>query len=100
MPICLPSKNLEITGQTGFVTGWGHTSEGGPSPSKLNEVDIPSDKFNKCVSYLSQVDVPIISNLECQQQFSQSMHESPYPEEDIYVCAGYSEGGKDACEVS
>jgi len=81
LPICLPTKNLEITGQTGFVTGWGHTSEGGPSPSKLNEVD-----------------VPIISNTECKEQFSQSLEESLYPEEDIWVCAGYSEGGKDACD--
>ena len=47
-----------------------------------------------------QVDVPIISNSECQRQFSQSMGESIYPEEDIWVCAGYSEGGKDACDVS
>ena len=28
------------------------------------------------------------------------MGESIYPEEDIWVCAGYSEGGKDACDVS
>ena len=52
------------------------------------------------MSYLGQVDVPIISNTECQQQLSQSMHEPIYNEEDSWVCAGYSEGAKDACEVS
>ena len=46
-----------------------------------------------------QVDVPIISNSECKKQFSQSLVDL-YPEEDIWVCAGYSEGGKDACDVS
>ena len=45
-----------------------------------------------------QVDVPILSSAECRRQFKQS--ELDQVDQDIWVCAGYAEGGKDACEVS
>ena len=79
LPICLPPSNLQYTGKKGFVTGWGREFDGGPKPAFLNEVDIP-----------------ILSNSECNWQL-EALNE--HVSEDIWVCAGYEEGGKDACDV-
>ena len=38
LPICLPPPNLNLTGKTAFVTGWGRIYEGGPQPDNLIEV--------------------------------------------------------------
>ena len=48
---------------------------------------------------LSQVDVPILSNSECNNLFKLAALDE-HVSEDIWVCAGYREGGKDACDVS
>jgi len=64
--------------QSGMTTvvGWGDTSEGGQSSDVLREVD-----------------VPIISNDDCN---SKQMYNG-----DIFddmICAGYAAGGKDSCQ--
>ena len=46
---------------------------------------------------LMQVEVPLLSNSECNSLFKMAALEDRV-EEDIWVCAGYREGGKDACE--
>ena len=46
-----------------------------------------------------QVDVPILSNSECNNLFKLAALDE-HVSEDIWVCAGYREGGKDACDVS
>ena len=46
---------------------------------------------------LLQVEVPLLSNSECNSLFKLAALEDRV-EEDIWVCAGYREGGKDACE--
>lgn len=46
---------------------------------------------------LHEVDVPIISNPECHDMFKKAGHEKRIL--DSFVCAGYSEGKKDSCEV-
>jgi len=59
------------------VTGWGAIREGGMVSQTLQEVT-----------------VPILSNAECRA--------TKYPERKItdnMLCAGYSEGGKDSCQV-
>ena len=48
---------------------------------------------------MSQVDVPILSNSECNNLFKLAALDE-HVSEDIWVCAGYREGGKDACDVS
>lgn len=34
-PVCMPMKNKTYEGETGIATGWGATSEGGPTSQKL-----------------------------------------------------------------
>lgn len=77
-PIDLPYLNQPVPGGTlTTVTGWGSLSEGGPSPSQLQEVQ-----------------VPIVSNDVCQQAYYM------YPITDRMLCAGLlGEGGRDACQV-
>lgn len=48
---------------------------------------------------LLQVDVPVLSNSECNALFKQAGLDE-HVSDDIWVCAGYREGGKDACDVS
>ncbi|KHJ42074.1 trypsin [Trichuris suis] len=71
-PICLPEKDEELqVGRDCFTSGWGRTSEQGPSSDNLQIVDakVQADKY--CVSQLFR---------------------------GIVFCAGHLEGGKDACE--
>lgn len=42
---------------------------------------------------LQKVNVPLISNEECQSRYQR------YQINNKMVCAGYKEGGKDACKV-
>ncbi|WP_051310948.1 serine protease [Zooshikella ganghwensis] len=62
-------------GATSTVAGWGSTQANfrGALPNKLREVD-----------------VPIVSQQECQQAY--------YGLTDNMVCAGYRQGGKDSCQ--
>ena len=46
---------------------------------------------------LYEVDVPIMSNPECHDMFKKAGHEKRIL--DSFVCAGYTEGKKDSCEV-
>merc|ERR1719336_2241222 len=80
LPICLPPTNLPITGKKGFVTGWGEIYENGPNPPVPN-----------------QVDVPILSNSDCNNYFKLAAL-NEHVSDEIWVCAGYRDGGKDACE--
>ena len=45
-----------------------------------------------------QVDVPILSNSECNNYFKLAAL-NEHVSDEIWVCAGYRDGGKDACEV-
>ncbi|XP_068973443.1 venom protease-like [Bombus flavifrons] len=75
-PICLPLeeslRNNNFVGYNPFVAGWGKLSYGGPYSDVLMEVQ-----------------VPVISNAECKKAYSNIP--------DTEICAGYAEGGKDAC---
>ncbi|MBW1818751.1 MAG: trypsin-like serine protease [Deltaproteobacteria bacterium] len=67
---------LAFPGEIATVIGWGDTNI---SPIFVNYPDL-----------LMQVDVPLISNPECRQSYGFSVAAD-------MICAGYSDGGKDAC---
>ena len=74
-PACLPSSSFapDTTGQTCFVSGWGALEFEGSYPQTLQWVD-----------------VPMITNSKCNEQYGYIT--------DSMICAGYDEGGKDACQ--
>lgn len=70
-----------FTAGNGVVTGWGNTKEDGQS----------SDILLKVV-------VPIISDDQCRRNYQAIGYSGPITTN--MICAGYSSGGKDACQVS
>ena len=44
---------------------------------------------------LQEVDLPIIDHNTCAQAYLEGVNQV---DEDVHVCAGYSQGGKDACQ--
>lgn len=76
--IDLPESNEDFIGKLGTVTGWGGTSEEGIEHESLQAVELPIIGVNDCRKYYNDYDVYSLKNI---------------------VCAGYEEGGKDACVV-
>ena len=56
----------------------------------------PLIKFN-LLSFFIQVSVPIVSNEKCQSMFLRAGRHEVIP--DIFMCAGYENGGRDSCQV-
>lgn len=73
-PVCLPPRSADYTGKTGWVLGWGHTSEGGTQASVLQELE------------LDVVDDAVCYNKMFGQTFAAEQ-----------LCAG-GEEGKDGCQ--
>ena len=44
-----------------------------------------------------QVTLPIVSNRKCEAMFLKAGRKEHIP--DIFMCAGYEEGGRDSCQV-
>ncbi|KAM9043154.1 LOW QUALITY PROTEIN: coagulation factor XI-like [Megaptera novaeangliae] len=75
-PICLPSKgDRNVTYTECWVTGWGY--------QKLRD---------KILNTLQKARVPLVTNEECQAGYR------GHKITNKLVCAGYTEGGKDACK--
>ncbi|XP_026642679.1 coagulation factor XI isoform X2 [Microtus ochrogaster] len=75
-PICLPPKGDEnILYTECWVTGWGYARLRGEVQNTLQKVKIP-----------------LVSNEECQTRYRNHKITSKM------ICAGYKEGGKDACK--
>uniref|UniRef100_A0A8C3SKT6 Peptidase S1 domain-containing protein n=1 Tax=Chelydra serpentina TaxID=8475 RepID=A0A8C3SKT6_CHESE len=88
LPVCLPDRNdSTANGTLCWVTGWGNVQTGGslPPPRALQEVE-----------------VSLMDAQTCNDLYSISTTRSPgsRPITDDMVCAGYSEGGKDSCQVN
>ena len=49
------------------------------------------------LSFVTQVSVPIVSNEKCQSMFLRAGRHEVIP--DIFMCAGYENGGRDSCQV-
>ena len=46
---------------------------------------------------LQEVSLPIINNTECEAMYEKAGFKEHIPH--TFICAGYSDGGKDSCEV-
>jgi len=78
-PVCFPPANLRLPGQEAIVIGWGKQSE---------KSDIFSERLQK-------VKLAIIDGQKCAQWFKLAGRD--FVISDQMLCAGYKEGGKDAC---
>nr|XP_012640326.1 coagulation factor XI [Microcebus murinus]XP_012640328.1 coagulation factor XI [Microcebus murinus]XP_012640329.1 coagulation factor XI [Microcebus murinus] len=75
-PICLPSKgDRHVTYMDCWVTGWGYR--------KLRD---------KVQNTLQKASIPLVANEECQMRYRRHKITNKM------ICAGYKEGGKDACK--
>jgi len=79
VPVCIPQEDQDLVGETAWVTGWGRLYEDGPLPSVLQEVPLP-----------------IINNTQCENMYEKAGYREHIP--NIFICAGYREGGRDSCE--
>ncbi|GBN31368.1 Clotting factor B [Araneus ventricosus] len=84
--ICLPSPQIAVRNLTGSNTsllGWGHTSFGGRGTSVLHIVD----------------NIPVVTTKKCREAYLQVAQGSlPRGVTNDFLCAGFEEGGKDACQ--
>ncbi|KAH1186769.1 hypothetical protein KIL84_019518 [Mauremys mutica] len=79
-PICLPHRDDKFEAGTLCVaSGWGRVSEAGELSNVLQEVELPIIDRGTCSALLKQMNLPPIAN---------SM-----------LCAGFPDGGKDACKL-
>lgn len=77
--ISLPLQGQYIPdGTRSVVSGWGALSEGGPSPVQLQAVSVPIVSRERCDAFYSVLGWPVTDSM---------------------ICAGYEDGGQDACQV-
>ncbi|GAB0100771.1 Peptidase S1 domain-containing protein [Sergentomyia squamirostris] len=81
-PACLPDRYSDFTGARCWTTGWGKDAFG---------------DFGKYQNILKEVDVPVIGDLQCQQQLRNTRLGYNYRLHPGFLCAG-GEEGKDACK--
>ncbi|KAK9395512.1 serine protease 27-like [Crotalus adamanteus] len=87
LPICLPASSVEFPAKTKcWVTGWGWIgySEDMASPKILQEVDVPIIDRDTCNN---------LYNISKGYQLQTDLVKADM------ICAGYKEGGKDACQA-
>eukprot|EP00092_Neocalanus_flemingeri_P004213 GFUD01004531.1.p1 GENE.GFUD01004531.1~~GFUD01004531.1.p1 ORF type:complete len:604 (+),score=187.63 GFUD01004531.1:355-2166(+) len=80
--VCLPQAEEIFDGTTCFATGWG------------------KDKFGSAGQYqvvLKEIDLPVVSNYECQDKLRSTRLGQKYKLHDSFICAG-GVNGKDTCK--
>ncbi len=86
-PVCLPGKrmlNELMVGLMAHVVGYGDLSFGGAQASVLQEVDVKIINGSFCDRHYRRL-------VESGKKFRQGIGRS-------LICAGWQEGGKDACQ--
>ncbi|RWS12657.1 Trypsin-like protein [Dinothrombium tinctorium] len=78
-PVCFPTDDQSFAGKDAIVVGWGKLTE---------KSEVYSDKLQK-------VKISIIENSQCQKWFRLAGRDMLIREN--LICAGYRNGGKDAC---
>uniref|UniRef100_A0A670K7T9 Peptidase S1 domain-containing protein n=1 Tax=Podarcis muralis TaxID=64176 RepID=A0A670K7T9_PODMU len=85
LPVCLPDSSAQFSMDTScWVTGWGQVKDGEalPPPQTLQELEVPLIDQDTCNSLFNSAPAPDLPQ---------------NPVLDDMICAGYPEGGKDAC---
>ncbi|XP_028586604.2 ovochymase-2 [Podarcis muralis] len=78
-PVCLPEPNETFDpGYICVTSGWGRLRENGILPEVLHEVELPILDHSECSRALSTLKKPVRG--------------------DTLMCAGFPDGGKDACQ--
>lgn len=78
--MCVTIRCAVLDIQTKLIDGFGHGGAGSaPYEPTINEVVVPVLSRSECVEWHMNVHVNVTDGM---------------------MCAGYSEGGKDACQVS
>lgn len=104
LPVCLPSPDEgRVAGTFGFATGWGTEYEGRMCAKRRRDPETESQNNSLSLggpkpSVLQEVSVPIMDYKKCNEIFLEADLEEDIS--DVFICAGFEEGGKDACEVS
>lgn len=77
IPLCLPERyrSDNFVGNRPTVVGWGTTYYGGKESTTQR-----------------QAELPVWRNEDCDRAYFQPIDEN-------FICAGYADGGKDACQV-
>lgn len=66
-PICLPPKNLDLTGQKLVVTGWGTIYQSGPTSDDLKEVTLPVIPLSDCKQKFKNTTAIIDERVVCTE---------------------------------